>query len=189
MIAHITGVVTHKIIGALVVDVHGIGYKIRAPLNVIKDAKERATIRLWTHLTVREDVLELYGFEEEAELDFFELLIGISGIGPKSALGILNLAPIEQLKRAIAAGDTHYLTKVSGIGKKNAGKIIVELKDTLRQTGEKTDALSLREEEDALLALTSLGYSTVEARAALRDVKNKNLTTGEKVKAALKLLS
>ena len=113
---------------------------------------------------MREDVLDLYGFLDHRELEFFEMLISVSGIGPKGALSILGITSIETLRKAISTGDTSYLTKVSGIGKKTAEKIIIELRDKI---GEEKGGSSLQGELDALEALKSLGYSQNEAREAL----------------------
>src|SRR3989344_3750372 len=127
-----------------------------------------SAIKVWTHLHVRETDMELYGFSAYAEMQFFEVLIGISGIGPKSALGILGIAPLDTLKRAIAAGESAYLTKVSGIGKRMAEKIIVELRDKLggaaMPEGVRTE---LAADADVLDALIAMGYSQREAREAL----------------------
>ena len=142
---------------------------------------------MWTHLAVRENALDLYGFIERSELEFFEMLITISGIGPKSALGILSVAPVDTLRRAISSGDTSYLTKVSGIGRKNAEKIVVELRDKLGAIDANAGG-TLREEVDALSALEALGYSAREAREALKAVGNNAISTQEKLKAALKSL-
>src|SRR3989344_114517 len=143
-------------------------------------------ISCWTRLVVREDVLDLYGFVNKQELEFFELLIAISGIGPKSALGILSLAPPATLEKAIAAGDSSYLTKVSGIGRKSAEKIIVELRDKIGSL--ETDGDRLDSEGDAVEALQSLGYTLREAREALKRVDASVADTGDKIKAALKFL-
>ncbi len=188
MIMHIIGTVIFKEGNVLLVETHGIGYKIRATRETVSKVAKDKEIKLWTHLAVREDAFELYGFVEKKELDLFEKLISVSGIGPKSALAILNLAPVSKLNQAISSGDTAYLTKVSGIGKKSAAKIILELKDTITEEGYALDEGELREEKDALLALVSLGYGMTEARDALRKVKTKSGTTGETIKAALKLL-
>ena len=187
MIAQITGVVAQKTLGALIVETGGIGYKVRVPHTVFQKAKLKEKIALLTHLAVREDSMDLYGFTDSESLELFEKLITVSGIGPKSALGIVNLAPVSKLMQAISAGDAGYLTKVSGIGKKTAAKIILELKDTvaINSTGMEE---GLREEKDALLALMSLGYGATEAREALQKIKNKDASTGEKIKEALKLL-
>tara|TARA_Y100000031_G_scaffold62340_1_gene70213 strand:- start:347 stop:916 length:570 start_codon:yes stop_codon:yes gene_type:complete len=189
MIAQITGNITHKGSNFLLIATSGIGYKVYVSHDIITKALLEENISLWTHLVVREHEMELYGFKEKKELDFFELLIGISGIGPKSALSILNLADVSKLKQAILSGDASYLTKVSGIGRKSAAKIILELKDKIKDVSEGANGEQLRGEEDVLDALTSLGYSTTQARDALRNIKGKDLDTGEKIKHALKLLS
>src|SRR3989344_4807077 len=133
MIAHLSGTLLFRGTRYVIVDVSGVGYKLFTSLETLKTlpAKISEPIKLFTHLYVRETALELYGFASMAELEFFEQLIGISGIGPKSALGILSVAPLDSLKHAIASGETTYLTKISGIGKKIAEKIIVELRDKL----------------------------------------------------------
>jgi Holliday junction DNA helicase RuvA len=126
----------------------------------------------------------LYGFLDRQELEFFEMLINVSGIGPKGALSILSVASIETLKKAIGTGDTIYLTKISGIGKKTAEKIVIELRDKIEV--DKTGT-SLQGELDALEALKSLGYSQNEAREALKKISP--LTdTNTKIREALKIL-
>lgn len=188
MIMHITGTVIFKEGNILLVETSGIGYKVRTIRETASKTAKDKEIKLWTHLAVREDALELYGFTEKRELDLFEKLISVSGIGPKSALAILNLASVSKLTQAISSGDAGYLTKVSGIGKKSAAKIILELKDKIAPTGEELSGAGLIEEQDTLEALISLGYTMTQAREALRKVKIQNGTTGETIKAALKLL-
>jgi len=174
----------------LVIEANGIGYRVFVGPDVLRKAKKEETIKLWTHLYVREDSMELYGFSEYAELDFFEILIQISGIGPKSALGVLSVAPLDTLKRAIASGETSYLTQVSGIGKKIAEKIILELKDKLGKIGFGAEEnIFLKEEEDVLRALRTLGYSYSEAREAIKQLPSNITGTQERVKEALKILS
>ena len=134
-----------------------------------------------------ETSLDLYGFLEQPELEFFEMLITISGIGPKSALGILSVAPIDTIKHAIASGDTSYLTKVSGIGKKNAEKIVVELRDRLGGAYSSAGTM-LKEDADVIAALQSIGYSLKEARDALKGVSKDTTGTNEKIREALKQL-
>ena len=114
------------------------------------------------------------------------MLISVSGIGPKTALNILNLAPIQAIKDAVGSGDVNHLTKVSGIGRKNAEKIVLELKDKLGENKEQAD---LQGDIDSLEALKSLGYSTQEAREALKKVPEEVKGTSEKLKRALKILS
>lgn len=191
MIACLSGTVRHKDLNAIVVDVSGVGYKVWVTAETALEVTPSSPIFLWTHLVVRETALELFGFLDKETLDTFNLLITISGIGPKSALGILNVATPPMLRRAVASEDTTYLTRVSGIGKKNAEKIVLELKDKLKITKEDTPTSSAqaRAEGDALEALVSLGYSERDARNALRQVPKEVEGVNERVKTALRLLS
>lgn len=189
MISHISGSVLFSGDKFIIVDVGGVGYKLFVTPDVLhKSSKVDVTISLWTHLAVREDSLDLYGFTEKAEVEFFEMLIGISGVGPKTALGIMGVAPLDTLKTAIASGDTGYMTKVSGIGRKNADKIILELRDKLGSIDSKAASGLLREESDALDALTSLGYSQREARDALKEISSEVTGTSDRIREALKKL-
>ena len=173
----------------VVVEAGGVGYKINvSPDTRIKietlQNKKGEEVLFWVYTHVREDIFDLYGFLDRSEQDFFEMLISVSGIGPKGALSILGVASIDTLKTAIRTSDTGYLTKISGIGRKTAEKIIIELRDKL---GKEIEGTSLREEMDALEALKSLGYSQNEAREALKEIDGK-LSTNAKIKEALKLL-
>jgi Holliday junction DNA helicase RuvA len=188
MISSLSGTIIHKDTNSLVVEVGGVGYKVFVLLTTTLDHSTGSKIRLWTHHAVRETSLDLFGFLERETLEIFELLITISGIGPKTALGILNVATPSMLRQAVASGDTSYLTKVSGIGKKNADKIVLELKDKLTITSA-DEGGDLKSEGDALEALVSLGYSEREARNVLRDVPKEIEGTSERIKAALKNLS
>jgi holliday junction DNA helicase RuvA len=187
MIGHLTGKIIHGDLKFVILDVGGVGYKVNTNTAVLQ--KNTADIaEFWTYLAVRENALDLYGFQTREELNFFELLLTVSGIGPKSALGILSLASLSNLRRAISTGDTGHLTKVSGIGKKAAEKIVVELKDKMDGVGFDDESNSLSGDIDALEALKSLGYSERESREALKKVTDV-FGAGEKVKKALKLLS
>jgi Holliday junction DNA helicase RuvA len=188
MIASLSGTVRHKDENSIVVDVSGVGYKVGVTTDVAFEATLSQPIFLWTYLAVRETALDLYGFLDKEGLEMFEHLITISGIGPKTALGILNVASPSTLRQAVGTQDTSYLTKVSGIGKKNAEKIVLELKDKLTYS-EVDQHLNTRGEGDALEALLSLGYSERDAREALKKVGKEVKDAGERVKAALKLLS
>ena len=189
MIGSIKGKIILKTDKFLIVETGGVGYKISvSPDTLSKSFKVNNEIFLWIHTHIREDALDLYGFLDIKELEFFEMLLSVSGIGPKSALGIIGLASIETLKNVIASGDTSYLTKISSIGKKTAEKIVIELRDKLTKLGHKTEKESFRGELDALEALKSLGYSQSEAREALKEVSPKTTETSAKVKEALKIL-
>lgn len=169
MISLLEGTIEFKGERFAIINVGGVGYKVFfSPETMRSVAKIGERYKVWTHLHVRENDMELYGFLSYAEMQFFEVLISVSGVGPKSALGILGVAPLDMLKRAIAAGEMNYLTKVSGIGKRMAEKIIVELRDKLggAQMSEGVRA-ELTADADVLDALISMGYSQKEAREAL----------------------
>lgn len=186
MIGHLKGTVIHQDHKSVILDVSGVGYKIFTNTVSLVNEKNK-TVEFWTYLAVRENALDLYGFTTKEELSFFELLITVSGIGPKSAMGILTVATLPNLRHAISSGDTSHLTKVSGVGKKNAEKIVLELKDKI--DGLVSDLSRTNSDDvDALLALQSLGYAEREAREALKKVTDAK-DTGDKVKKALKLLS
>ncbi len=189
MISCVEGKVIFKGERFVIIDAGGVGYRIFAGPDVLRKAKNKEQLKLWTHLHLREDTIELYGFLEYAELEFFQTLIQISGIGPKSGLGVLAVAPLDTLKRAIAAGETSYLTQVSGIGKKIAEKIILELRDKLGKIGfAGEENVFLKEEGDILQVLRTFGYSYSEARDAIKQLSPKIIGTQERVKEALKIL-
>lgn len=187
MIAKIEGIVWDTNNKYITIGVGGIGFKIYATSETKEVSQIGNKISLFTHLVVREDALTLYGFITEEELKLFEMIISISGIGPKTALNVLNISSVTALKRAISSGDTSHLTKVSGIGKKIAEKMVLELKDKVMVTEEEND-INLRDEVDAIEGLKSLGYNPKDARDALREIDKKILKTGERIKAALKIL-
>ena len=188
MIASLSGTVRHKDLHNFVVDVAGVGYKVFVTTDTALDRNIGDPVFLWTHLAVRETAMDLFGFPDRETLETFELLITISGIGPRTALGILNVASTSMLRQAVANEDTSYLTKVSGIGRKNADKIVLELRDKLI-TSKDDKRVDMRSEGDALEALVSLGYSERDAREALKRVPKEVEGASERVKATLKLLS
>ena len=139
-------------------------------------------------MSVRENAIELFGFFNLEELEFFQMLIEISGIGPRGALGIIGMGSVDTLKDAIASGDSGYLTKVSGIGRKTAEKIVLELKDKLSLRGHSAESGTLRSESDVAQALMSLGYQQHEIREALKDIPEGAVDTNTRIKEALKIL-
>ena len=170
-------------------NVAGIGYRVCMTPAVLQKLPERGReVKVWTHQHLREDAVELYGFLAHAELDLFETLISVSGIGPKGGLGILAAGSVDALKKAIAAGDISYLTRVSGIGRKTAEKIVLELREKMAGRGISVEAPELKGEADALDALLSLGYSQREAREALAKIGDRATGVEEKVREALKAL-
>lgn len=192
MISYLKGTIHHKDIKYVVLMTSGgVGYKVYTTLETLGQNSTGEQVELWIHTVVREDALDLYGFSNKRSLDFFELLLTISGIGPKSALGILSATTVDSIIEAITTGESAYLTKIAGIGKKVVEKIILELKGKIGDNfGESSDTSKVGNADvDALEALKSLGYTHKEAKDALDDVSNDIKGTGEKVKAALKNLS
>lgn len=189
MIASLKGTITAVTDRYAIIDVSGVGYKVFCGTETLQSLSGKTEAQVFTYMAVREDAQDLYGFQTIDELDFFELLISISGIGPRSALGILAVANIDTLKRAIGTGDTGYLTKVSGIGRKTAEKIVLELRDKLRaHVSDDATPGSMRAESDVVEALKSLGYSQNEARDALKQIPPEIEGTNARIKEALKIL-
>lgn len=191
MISHLIGKIIWKNDKFIVLDVNGVGYKIACANDTLFELEKIGVeneIALWTHLAVREDSQNLYGFLKKEELDFFELLISISGIGPKTALGILSVSTISNLRKAIATGETSLLTKVSGIGRKIADKIVLELKDKIIPSDDEKNSPTAEAESEAMDALISLGYSERDSREALKKLPKTLSRTGDIIKQALKNL-
>jgi len=190
MISYLRGTVLAHTQTFLILEVGGVGYRVHCTGRILDTVRTGTELAVYTHLAVREDAMELFGFNTYEELAFFQLLIGISGIGPRSALGIIGLEHIEKLTSAIAHGDIGYLTKVSGVGKKSAEKIVLELKDKIPTLDIGTDSGGLRrEEEDALEALKALGYRAEEARTALHQIPETITEPSARIKEALQLLA
>lgn len=183
MIASLKGKIAFKTEKYLILEVGNVGYKV-AVLPEILNKKENTEIYLYIHSHIREDAFDLYGFENHNEFEFFEMLLNVSGIGPKGAMTILSVVNIETLKRAIKTNDLSYLNKISGIGKKTAEKMVIELRDKIENVS--LDG-NMKDELDALEALKSLGYNQNEAREALKEI-DANTDTNTKVREALKIL-
>jgi Holliday junction DNA helicase RuvA len=189
MIASLHGIVTHTDARHIILEVNNIGYKVFVTADTLHTMKIGADVSLFTYLAVRENALDLYGFSNEKERNFFELLISISGIGPKGAVNILSAVSSDTLVNAIQTGSTSHLVKVSGIGRKTAEKIVLELKDKLGALASEDSSIGFSSDADALEALKMLGYDTNEARESLKKIDKSITDTGAKVKAALKVLS
>jgi holliday junction DNA helicase RuvA len=189
MLYSISGKMALKSDHFAVVRAGGFGIKLFASKDTLKKLPPAgAEITFFTHLYVREDALDLYGFLEPEELQFFEMLIAVSGIGPKSALSILDIAPLNELRAAIKAGRPDLLTRASGIGRKTAERVIVELRGKVESA--KSGLVVEKMETDAELveALVNLGYRREEARVALGKVDQKIQGMEARLKAALMAL-
>ncbi|MBQ2288575.1 MAG: Holliday junction branch migration protein RuvA [Lachnospiraceae bacterium] len=163
----------------VVLDNHGIGYLIYTPSSVLNELPNRGeTVRMYTYMYVREDQMTLYGFLTRDDLQIFKLLISISGIGPKGALGILSTISPDQFRIAVISGDSKAISKAPGIGPKTAQKLIIELKDKLKledvfeeeDVPSTSDSLDHNAQKEAMMALVSLGYSESEAFGALKKI-------------------
>lgn len=196
MIAYIKGELAAVYLEGIVVEQGGIGYEISVPLSVIDQLPALGeAVKIYTYLYVREDILKLYGFLSKEDLEVFKLLITVSGIGPKGALGILAAMSPDDLKFAILAGDTKAIAKAPGIGKKTAGKLILELKDKLKLEDAFEERLESKQNgasgsesisairNEAAEALTALGYASTDALKAVRKVE---ITEGMSVEELLK---
>ncbi len=188
MIAYLKGKIIYKGSGIIILENNSIGYKVflgEEFFNSISLDEER---EIFIYQQIKEDANDLYGFRNISDLELFELLISVSGVGPKSALGILNLAGGADIKEAILSGDAASLTKVSGIGKKTAERLVLELKTKIAKLDGGKELLNSTVSfgADEIDALISLGYSLVEARSALKEVDPKIKDSSERVRAALK---
>jgi Holliday junction DNA helicase RuvA len=186
--------------GAVVLDVGGVGYDVRAPLGTSGRAAPGVdgSITLFTYLHVREDALELYGFASESERRVFRLLIDVPNVGPKTALGVLSALPPAELAAAVEAKDIGRLTRIDGVGKKTAERLVLELKEKLQRLGDlgRTDGAAGRQaaagtEARLLGALVNMGYKPVDAQRAVQALgdrlRDENL--GELLKEALAVLA
>ena len=187
MIAHISGTLAQKIPGEVVIDVAGVGYQVFIPLNVFYRLPEIGaplSLQIYTH--VREDALQLFGFQDIGDKQLFLLLLGVSGIGPKLAVNILSGIATDELSRALKEGDQVRLMAIPGVGRKLAERMIVELKDkfaTLAPTGPESAKIEGGSQllSDAVSALVNLGYKRPEAEKIVRDVLRKGERSLENV--------
>lgn len=189
MIASISGIIDQIDSKFVIIDVNNIGYRVYTSSDNTASLTTGKEAKFFTYLAVREDALDLYGFQNKNDLRMFELLISISGIGPKGAINILSTVTIETLVNAIRSGSHSHLTKVSGIGRKTAEKIVLELKDKIDNIIDASNTTNLSSDSDVIEALKMLGYNAEEARESLKKISRDIIDTGERVKAALKVLN
>ena len=190
MIAHVSGEVAEKFNSSVIVDVHGVGYEIQVALGDYEQAVLHETAKFYTYHHIREQSQDVFGFSSLAAKKLFELLISVQGVGPKAALAILSLGDSEVVRNAIANEDATYIAKASGVGKKTAERVIVDLVDKVGmplQYDNDTAGVShtISHADEALEALIALGYNLADASKALEGVST-DLSTAERVTAALK---
>lgn len=196
MIAYINGVLEGLMKDQIVVEAYGVGYLIKVPQTVIQKLPNlHEKVKIFTHQYVREDEISLFGFMTMEELNVFELLITISGIGPKAALSILSYLTVDEFKIAVMSQDAKALTKAQGIGLKGAQRILIELKDKITLSFEEEAGIDVNtasgtdtdKVNDAIMAMVSLGYSNTEAFRAVNAVKDgDSLSVDALIKEALK---
>ncbi len=171
MIATVRGEVTQVEENALIVEVGGVGLRVFCPAPLREKLHAGEIVLLYTHLVVREEVLALYGFETVADRGLFTILLGVDGVGPKVALSVLSTLNIDTVQRAVFNEQDEVLSRVPGIGKKTAQKIILYLHDRLKPVSGLESVASMSEADaEVLAALTALGYSVVEAQSALQSL-------------------
>ena len=190
MIAHVFGKVAEKFNGSLVVDVHGVGYEVSVATNDFDAVILDQEVKFYTYHHVREQSEELFGFSSLAAKKLFEMLITVQGVGPKAALAILSLGDAEQVRNAIANADSGFVQKATGVGKKTAERVVVDLSDKVGLPTHygRTEApvqTELNTSDEALEALMALGYTLADATKALENV-DVNLPTAQRVAEALK---
>jgi len=187
MIASLSGQLDAVNLDSVVINVGGVGFQVFMPTSTLSTlGKPGSEVKVYTHLHVREDNLSLYGFATQEELRLFELLITVSGIGPKTAMAALSAISVEQITLAIGSGDADLLRQVPGVGKKIAERMILELKDKVEVELLTIPVGQAKGNSDVVSALVSLGYSVSEAtRAAAKLPTDSKMTLQEKIKLAL----
>lgn len=190
MIHSVRGTVTAKGDNFAVLETsNGLGLKVFAGRSTLQGLHSGAAAFLFTFFNVKEDALDLYGFATEEELRFFELLLGVNGVGPKSALSIMEVAPLRELAAAIQESRVDLLRKASGIGQKTAERIIIELKNKVDLAGSAEVVERMEADSDLVDTLAALGYKKEDARQAIAKLPREMTVFEEKLKHALKLLA
>ncbi len=185
MIASISGTITAKGDRFLVIETGGLGYQVFVTTATLGSAQEGENVKLFTYHHVSETASDLFGFPTLADVEFFEMLLGISGIGPRTALAVMNVAKLPDLKTAILKNDASLLTTVSGIGKKTAERIVLELRGKI-EAASSDEAAGTEEDATVIDALVALGYSRAQARSALQKLPPSLNGVSDRVREALK---
>ncbi len=190
MIVSVSGKLASAGENAATLDVHGVGLKVSISQRTLRTLPQRgSSVTLFTHLHVREDALDLYGFPSEPELALFEQLISVSGVGPKSALAVLDVGSLPDIVAAIAENRPDLLSRAPGIGKKSAERIVLELRSKVHAGKAEAAIARMDADADILETLMGLGYRREDAKTALDRIDKKVTDIGARLKAALKTLS
>ena len=187
MIATLRGEIAQVEENALILEVGGVGLRVFVPAPLRGRMKAGEVILLYTHLVVREDALVLYGFESQSERELFNILLGVDGVGPKVALSVLSTLSLDAVQRAVFADEADLLSRVPGVGKKTAQKMALHLKDKLKPLDTLATVAAMTDRDsEVLAALTTLGYSVVEAQSAIQSLpKDAPEDTEQRLRMAL----
>ena len=186
MIATVSGKISAVKTDTLVLDVQGIGFEISVPKPLLAEVEKGEFLLLYTHLVVRQDLMALFGFRTEEEKHFFNLLLGVEGIGPKLAMSILSHLSLDIIRSAIVSENPDIFSRVPGVGRKTAQKILIHMQGKISPEGFETGIRAGSADEDVLDALIGLGYSVVEAQSALQAMpKDTPDTLEDKLRLAL----
>ena len=188
MIGFLRGEVFFKEGNYIILDVRGVGYKVLAASDVLSKANKGTSLELFIYTHVREDNISLFGFLESLDLKLFENLIGVSGIGPKTAMNIFSVGNRAEITNAVVQGNVDFFTSVPRLGRKNAQKIIIELKNKFGSTEEFDLSSDDSQSKEIIAALESFGYSKRESLDALKNIKGKGESIEEKIRLALRAL-
>lgn len=186
MIAQLTGKVLQKIVNPIIIDVHGVGYGVYMPLTIASTLTLNAVCTVFTHTHVREDALQLFGFLTPLDLRLFELLVTVSGVGPKTALTVMERGA-KAVQKAIVSHDVAFFTSVPRLGTKNAQKIIIELKNKLGSTADFDISGDTSETSSLIDALKSMGFESKNIRDVIGRIPT-DATIEEKIKQAIRIL-
>lgn len=191
MIYGLSGKVIGVSLDQVILKVGGVSYRIfvskRLAAGILPDSNKE--VDFFCFLRVRDDGMDLFGFSTESDLKFFEFLNSVSGVGPKLALAIMDIAETTDIVAAIKEGRPDLLAKTSGVGEKTAQRIVLELKNKVQVAGSSESVKRMEDDRDIVETLTNLGFRKEEIKSALQKVEGKNLTMEERLKAALKVLS
>ena len=180
MIATLRGEINQIEDNALIIEMGGVGLRVFVPAPLRGRLKAGEAAFLYTHLVVREDALTLYGFESQADRDLFNILLGVDGVGPKVALSVLSTMTIDAVQRAVFADEADLLSRVPGVGKKTAQKMALHLKDKLKPMDALARVAAMSDtDSEVLAALTTLGYSVIEAQTAIQSIPKETADDAE----------
>jgi Holliday junction DNA helicase RuvA len=188
MIGHLKGEVIFKEVNYIIIDVNGVGYKVLGSRDVLAKAHNSSSLELFIYTHVREDNISLFGFLEAQDLKLFENLIGVSGVGPKTAMNIFSIGDRSQIVSAIVAADISFFKSVPRLGQKNAQKIIIELKNKFGGNELDLSGKDISGSEEIITALKGFGFTNKEIYDAIRKVKKEGQEITETIKLALKYL-